>query len=157
MRLRGTAEVDRRRQRLQTTFDLINDQSLSPELLAHYSRYLCVLVSGFIEMSVKELVSHYCRLRSAAPVERYVTQQLGRLNNIDLEKLRQLVRAFNPDWLTILEEECPDELQAFLSVASTRNSVSHGGDTGITIDTVRQYFEQVAVVLMRLCELFDPG
>lgn len=90
-------------------------------------------------------------------MERYVTQQLGRLNNIDLEKLRQLVRAFNPDWLTILEEECPDELQAFLSVASTRNSVSHGGDTGITIDTVRQYFEQVAVVLMRLCELFDPG
>jgi len=157
LRPRGTAEVDRRRQRLQSTFDLINGQAIPPELLAHYSRYLCVLVSGFIETSVEELVTHYCRIRSAEPVERFVTQQVGRINNIDLDKLRQLVYTFNPDWWAILEAEHPDELQAFLSVASTRNSVSHGGDTGITIGTVCQYFDQVTVVIVRLCELFDPG
>jgi hypothetical protein len=156
LRFAGRAEVERRRQKLQATFVMVNQQDLSSELLAHYARYLCVLVSGFAEQSVKELASHYCKRRASDPVHRYVRGQLSLLRNIDLEKLRKLIQAFSPEWWQQIETDLGDELQAFVSVASTRNNVSHGGDSGITISVVGQYFEQVSRVLSRLSELFDP-
>jgi hypothetical protein len=155
--LQGRAEVARRRQRLDALFQAIEGAGLNSELTAHYARYLCVLVSGYVEQSVKELVSQYCRRRSPDPIQRYVGTQLKRLNNIDLEKLKQLVHSFNVDWWTDIENERPDELLAFGSVATVRNAISHGAETGITLSTVKQYFEQVSVVLGDLSDRFDPA
>ncbi len=152
----GRAEVARRKQRLDALFRGIDGAGLSPELTAHYSRYLCVLVSGYAEQSVKELVTQYCRSKANEPIQKYVGQQLGRLRNIDLEKLRQLVESFRADWWTGLSTAREDELSAFGSVATVRNAISHGMETGITMVTVRQYFEQISVVLDDLCDLFDP-
>jgi HEPN superfamily RiboL-PSP-like protein len=136
---------------------MVNQQKMSAEMLAHYSRYLCVLLSGFAEQSVKELASYYCKQRASSPVHRYVSMQLALIRNIDLDKLRRLVESFNTEWWRLLEEELEDELQAFVSVATTRNNISHGGDSGITLIVVRQYFEQVSRVLVRLSDLFDPS
>src|SRR5664280_3442303 len=143
----GRAEVARREQRLSALFTAIDGANLPPELTAHYSRYLCVLVSGYAEQSVKELVAQYCRSKSSEPIQRYVGKQLARLRNIDLEKLKQLLQSFKAEWWTELESEWSDELTAFGSVAAVRNAVSHGTETGITMATVRQYFNQISVVL----------
>ncbi len=113
-------------------------------------------MSGYAEQSVKELVTQYCRSKANEPIQKYVGQQLGRLRNIDLEKLRQLVESFRADWWTGLSTAREDELSAFGSVATVRNAISHGMETGITMVTVRQYFEQISVVLDDLCDLFDP-
>ncbi len=153
---RGRAEVARRKQRLVALFTAIDGAGLGPELTAHYSRYLCVLVSGYAEQSVKELVTQYCRSKANEPIQRYVGKQLGRLRNIDLEKLKQLIESFRVEWWTGLESKRGDELLAFGSVATVRNAISHGAETGITMATVRQYFEQISVVLDDLCDLFDP-
>lgn len=157
MRFEGRPEVERRRQKLQSVFTMVDQQQMSAELLAHYSRYLCVLVSGFAEQSVKELVSHYCKQRASGQVHRYVSRQLTLLRNIDLDKLRKLVESFSTEWWGLLEEELEDDLQAFVSIATTRNNISHGGDSGITLHVVRQYFEQVSRVLVRLSDFFDPS
>lgn len=152
----GRAEVLRRRQRLVATFSAIDGAGLNSELTSHYSRYLCVLVSGYAEQAVKELVRHYCRTKSSEPIQRYVGKQLGRLRNIDLEKLKQLVESFNPEWWVDIEKRRQDELSAFTSVASVRNVVSHGGNEGITMAMIKQYFEQISVVLDDLANRFDP-
>src|SRR4051794_37603923 len=96
--LQGRTEVARREQRLKSLFATLDGQGLNAELTAHYSRYLCVLVSGYAEQSVKELVAHYCRKRSSEQVQRYVGSQLKKVRNIDLEKLKQLVQLFDTEW-----------------------------------------------------------
>jgi hypothetical protein len=154
--LQGRGEVVRREQRLLSLFASIDGAGLGPELTAHYSRYLCVLVSGYAEQSVKELVTQYCRSKANEPIQRYVGKQLGRLRNIDLEKLKQLIESFRPEWWTQLEATRRDELSAFGSVATLRNAISHGMETGVTLATVRQYFDQISAVLHDLCDLFDP-
>jgi hypothetical protein len=154
--LYGRAEVERRKQRLKALFGAVSGIDIGPELLSHYSRYLCILVSGFAEQSVKELTAQYCRKRSPVPVQRYVGAQLKRLRNIDLDRLRELVQSFNVDWWSEVEANRADEIQAFGSISTVRNSVSHGGDSGITMSNVRQYFDQICVVLDDLCDKFDP-
>jgi hypothetical protein len=152
----GRHEVARRKAKLQAVFQAIDGASLQPELTSHFARYLCVLVSGFAEQSSKELVTHYCRLRSEARIQRYVGKQLKRLRNIDKEKLKQLVESFDPKWWQDLASRFPDELEAFDSVATLRNNISHGGESGVTLNTMKQYFKDVAVVVDALCDRFDP-
>ena len=65
-------------------------------------------------------------------------------------------QSFSPDWWTTLENTRTDELEAFGSVASVRNNISHGGDGGMTMATVKQYFDQISVVLDDLSDIFDP-
>ncbi|WP_372487955.1 HEPN domain-containing protein [Prescottella equi] len=152
----GRNEVGRRKQRLAATFEKIDGQGLSPELTAHYSRYLCVLVSGYAEQSVKELVNHYCRSKSEPRIQRYVGTQVKKVRNIDAEKLKQLVQSFDTAWWDELSVKYRDELPAFDSVATLRNGISHGSDSGITMSTVTQYFNQISTVLDALCDVLDP-
>lgn len=156
MTSRGRAEVSRRKQRLAATFKAIDGANLGPELTAHFARYLCVLTSGYVEQSVKELVIEYCRKRSTDPIQRYVGAQLKKLRNIDSEKLRQLVESFSIEWWRQISGNLPDELNSIGSIATVRNNVSHGGDTGITMNTVKQYFDDSSTVLAALCDFFDP-
>jgi hypothetical protein len=134
----------------------IEAASLDPELISHYSRYLCVLTSGYVEQSVKELVIHYCRRRSAEPIVRYVSQQVSQLRNINRQKLRTLIESLDSSWWTKLENSHSVELEALDSIATVRNAISHGQDTGMTIATIRQYFSDVNAVLSDLCNEFDP-
>lgn len=152
----GRNEVERRKQRLEAVVTSIDGAGLSPELTSHFARYLCVLVSGFAEQSVKELVAHYGRLKADARTQRFVGKQVARVRNIDRERLRQLVQAFDPQWWSDLENRFPDELSAFDSVATVRNGVSHGSDAGITMVTIKQYRDQIVEVVDALCDLFDP-
>lgn len=154
--LYGRAEIARRKQRLSALMTAIDSEGLSAELTSHYARYLCVLVSGHAEQSVKELVQQYCRLTSSPAVQRYVGRQLRRVRNIDTVLLKQLVESFVPAWWAELEATRPDELQAFGSIAANRNQISHGIETGITLSTVKQFFQQISTVLDDLAAFMDP-
>lgn len=156
-RPQGRAEVARRRQQLDATFAKIDGAGLSAELTAHYSRYLCVLVSGFAEQSIKELVAQYCRQRSSSQIQRFAGKQMARFRNIDLEKLKQVLESFDTAWWLSLSERRPDELSALGSVATVRNGVSHGSDSGITLATIKQYYTQISVIMEDLCDLLDPS
>jgi hypothetical protein len=156
MTSRGRAEVARRKQRLAALFKAINGADLNGELTSHYSRYLCILTSGFVEQSVKELVTEYCRNRSSEPIQRYVGTQLKKLRNIDSEKLKQLIESFSLEWWRELSDKYPDQLESIGSIATVRNNVSHGGDTGITMSTMRQYFDDACILMDKLSDLFDP-
>lgn len=135
---------------------MVDGAALSGELSSHYARYLCVLVSGYIEQSVKELVLQYVRLRSEQRVARLVGRQINRVRNIDQGSLKTLIDNLDASWWPAIEASHPDELAAFDSVVAVRNSISHGGDAGITVATIQQYFRQVSAVLKELSDLLDP-
>ncbi|WP_157987666.1 HEPN domain-containing protein [Jiangella endophytica] len=154
--IRGRADVIRRLEKFNSALTLIEGKELEAELVAHYSRYLCVLLSGVIEQSTKELVIEYARRRSSPQLHRYVQAQLRLLRNIDEEKLRKLIQSLETSWWTDLEDDYFEEIDAIRSVAGLRNSISHGGDSGITIVTVRQYYRDASKLLRALCDLLDP-
>ncbi|CPS13984.1 HEPN domain-containing protein [Mycobacteroides abscessus] len=152
---RGRDEVRRMRDRLTSIFTQIDGAGLPSELISHYSRYLAVLVSGYAEQSVKELVRQYVRTHADHRSQRYVGHQLKRIRNIDDDRLREILQSLDTTWWDDLQAEYANELEAFKSVAVVRNNVSHGGDSGITISTVRQYFDQISTVLSFLADRLD--
>jgi hypothetical protein len=156
VRFYGREEVTRKREKLKATFSAIDGVGLESELLSHYSRYLCVLISGYFEQSVKELVVQYCRDRSASQIVRYVNGQISQLRNINREKLKKLMESLDPEWWQALLRDRETELETLDSVAAIRNAISHGLDTGITMATVVQYFSQVDDLLDDISDWLDP-
>lgn len=156
MTKRGRGEVARQEQRLRAAFEAIDGSEMGPELRSHYSRYLCVLLSGHVEQCLRALLLDFAHKRASAPIVSYVGVQVGQLRNVNKDRLSQLLTAFDRALWLDLEGRCPDELEALDSIAAVRNVIAHGGESGITMATVTQYFGQIKTLLATLSDILDP-
>ena len=120
-----------------------------PELQAHWARYICILVSGFLENSIELLYAEYARKTSGPAVYRYVSKQLGWVTNPNEEAILQIAGSFNNDWrielVTFLDSDGRKE--AINGIINTRNQIAHGRDTGISIVILRDYFAKAVSVV----------
>ena len=153
---RGRNEVKRRRDRLDSVVDQVDGATLPPELLAHFARYLAILISGYVEQSAKELIREYARRQSDPRVQRLVGKHVDRFRNLDPGKLKQLLDALDPNWWPMLNDAHTDDLEALASVATLRNSVSHGGDSNASLTVVKGYLDRVENLVKWLIMLLDP-
>jgi hypothetical protein len=77
--MNGRAEVVRLKKRLDATFQRIKDLDTSPDLevRSDFARYLCVLVSGYLEKAVVELVQEHARTNGSPTLQRFVEHRNG--------------------------------------------------------------------------------
>lgn len=121
----GRGEVARLQRKLDATFQRAAGIQGDLELLADFARYLCVLVSGFLEQSVRELVLEHTRKKASPTVQRYVESRLRRFTNAKAQRLIDLVGSFDTDWRRDLEDYLVDERKAAVdSVIDLRNTIS---------------------------------
>ena len=148
-------EVVQRRARLTATFALVarmNDQELQSE----FAKYLCVLVSGFLEQAVRDILLSYASLNSDQIVTRYVEGTVDR-TNLNAQRLGELVGLFSSDWQKELNAYVVDERRAALgNIRANRNAIAHGGDSTITLRQVRDYYDRINEVLDFLVDLTLP-
>ena len=153
----GRAEVNRLRQILEGTFDRAMSIGPDPELQSDFARYLCILVSGFLEKAVAELVLEHARRHSQASIQRFVEYRSRRITNINAQRLQELLGTFDPVWQSDLEKFLVDERKAAVdSIVSLRNLISHGQSVGVTFVRVKEYYEHVREVLEHVADLCAP-
>lgn len=145
----GRTLVATHRARLESTF--VRIQSLSAEDLevrSDFARYLCVLVSGFVETAISELAAEYCQRYSAPTVSNYAQNQLARLQNVKSERLLQLIGSFDPKWRIELEKFIDGARKDALdSVVDLRNKIAHGESVGVTYVRIREYYQRIAEII----------
>jgi len=137
------------KQRLDTLFSKIKElPSDDFELKSHWARYLCILVSGFLETGIREIYAEYTRKKASPYVVNYVVAQLNSLQNPKMEKILQLARCFNPEWEKSLRESTEGELKDSVdSIVNNRNQIAHGKQTGITYNTISSYYNDAIKVI----------
>lgn len=139
MRNREIASYEMRLDRLFKKFDNLTDD---PELLAHWSRYLCILVSGYLEESIRTIFRVYSRTKSSPNVANHVETSLQHFQNPKMELILTLCGSFSQQWRNSLEEISKDEIKDSInSIVNTRNRVAHGEDVGITPGILRNYYK----------------
>ncbi|ETX02965.1 MAG: hypothetical protein ETSY2_34435 [Candidatus Entotheonella gemina] len=155
--MNGRAEVTRLKQRLDSTFQRINNISPDLELQSDFARYLCILVSGYLEKAVVALVLEHARQNGSPSLQRFVEQHTRRFTNANSQRLLTFLGNFNPDWRRALESFLIDELKdAVDSVVNLRNTIAHGESVGITYHRVADYYEIVQRVVDRIADLCAP-
>lgn len=141
-------DVVRYQKRLDGLFKQVSLLGDNAELQSHWARYLCVLVSGFIEISVRSLYSGYAKNKAAPYVANFVEHYLERLQNPNMDRIVTLAGAFSPKWEEELRIVTEGELKdAVDSVVANRNRIAHGDDVGITFARVQGYYKRVARVV----------
>lgn len=155
--MNGRAEVSRLLQRLEATFKRVDLAQADPELQSDFAKYLCILVSGFVETAVKELLLEHSRNNAAPTLQRYVEARTRRLTNLKSKRLLDLLGDFDPDWREKLSLLLVDEKKDALdSVIDLRNKIAHGESVGLTYQRIVDYFKHIKPIIEEVADICAP-
>lgn len=155
--MNGRAEVSRLKQRLDATFKRVANIGGDLELQSDFARYLCVLVSGYLETAVTELVLEHARRAGGPSLQRFVDLRTRRFANANAQRLQDLLGSFDSDWRVALETLLVDEFKdAVDSIVDLKNTIAHGGSVGVTYQRVSDYYARVQRVVEQIADLCAP-
>lgn len=140
-------EIGRQQQRLD---DLFSKAKLlaDTEMQAHWCRYLCVLVSGYIENSVRETFSEVALTRSDPVVANFVQNRLRQFQNPKMGNILDLLAAFSQQWKLDLETSTDGQLsESINSIVGNRHKIAHGDSVSLTLSSLRQYYRDAIRVI----------
>ena len=147
------------RQRFQTYHDLLQHVSRfqnDTRLLAEWSKYLCILLYGCIEQSVKLIFREYARRRCDLSILAFVEHKLERYNKINAIEVVNIARLFNADLANRMTGADDRFTSAVNSVVDIRNRIAHGDYVGISYHTIRDYHDRVRSYIELLEDVFIP-
>jgi hypothetical protein len=149
-------EITRQRQRLDDLFQKANKLP-DAELQSHWSRYLCVLVSGFLENSVRITYTEYAQRRSNVLVSDFVESRLRQFQNPKMGSILELTAGFSQEWKQRLESDTSGQLaESVNSIVGNRHKIAHGESVGLSLRTLSQYYGdalKVVELLRQQCGL----
>ena len=118
------------------------------EVQSHWAQYLCVVVSGFIENSVRLTYAEYARKRADASVAGFVASRLRQFQNPKMGSILDLAGAFSEEWKQRLESDTSGQLaESVNSIVGNRHKIAHGESVGLSLHTlIRYYGDAVKVV-----------
>jgi hypothetical protein len=144
-----TRFIDRHRKKL--TYLLKNvpvDPTGSLEIQAHWARYTCIVMSGYIEDAVKGLFSAYTAERAPTKVFNYVSSQLKYFQTADTDSLGALVSKFDKAWMDSFNTFLTDERKSAVnSVVGNRHRIAHGLDVSVTMSQLGEWYPKVNEVI----------
>jgi len=139
--------VNQHRSRLDKLFgrvSTINDL----EMQAQWARYLCVLVSSFIEGSIRAIVGDYAGARSSKNIANYIQKKLSRETNLNTSRIVGLLSQFDPDVGKELERSTNGELKyAIDSIVANRHNIVHGRDVSVSYVRIYDWYKKAVKVI----------
>ena len=117
---------------------------------------MAVWISGYLEVTCRDVLLTYAERRSNESVARFVGLQLRRLRSPNTRAILNLVDSF--------DESRAKELEKFISqkgikdsidgVVALRNQIAHGISANTTITNVKAQFDDSRQLAEKLKELF---
>lgn len=129
---------------LFATCDLIGDE----EIKSHFSKYLCVKVSGLLENYMKSQVGDYVDATCSQATAKYVKNKLRTFTNIDYKKLSSFLESFDSNWCSEFQRLVVDDMKSSLNgIISNRNNIAHGVNDSITPSVIKRHYENLKLII----------
>lgn len=153
--MKASVQIHRSRRNIERILEMARQDLNDMERQAHLVRYACVLISGFIETSVRAILTEVCQ-HARPEVRCFAQAKLEGFQNPTMDKIERLVRDFCPAWADELRDSLPDEVrEAVNSVVANRHRIAHGRDSSVGLVAVRDWFKgSITLVdeLERMCK-----
>ena len=146
--------IHQQKQRLDQLFKAANALT-DPEMQSHWCRYLCVLVSGFLENSVEICLGEYTRRSTTPYVSNFVSAKLRGFQNPRMGAILELVGYFSPEWKAEIETATQGQLSDSVnSIVGNRHKIAHGESVSLSICSLTAYYQdaiKVVELLQKTC------
>ena len=124
------------------------------EAKAHWAKYVCVLVSGYIEQAVKEVLLEHSAQSAAPRVSSYVEKTWPISKNMACSSISEILGHFDTRWsenfATWIDEK-EERKKEINEIVAWRNSIAHGKESSTNNVTIGS----VATKFSSACELVD--
>ncbi len=150
------SEAWRLKQRLDATFERIRSEDIeSIELQADFAKYLCVLISGYLERSIIEIVQEHARQNGSLTLARFVEAKTKRFTNARPQKIKELLDSFDQEWGREIEGFLNAGMgESVSTIISNRHQIAHGFSSDITISQVQNHYKDIQKIVdkvQRIC------
>lgn len=141
--------------RVRVKFDRMRELPDDDEIRSDWSRYLCVLTAGLLETALNRILGEYVASHSE---DDRIIKRLNRKRDRHVtpgkNRIIQALGDFDEEWRREMSEFLAGEYGAVVdSVMNNRNRIAHGGDVGLTPDTMKRQFDGVIRVIERIDSL----
>jgi hypothetical protein len=121
---------------------------METELRADFARHLCILVSGFLDQTIKNFTIEYVKKRAAPQITHYISNSITNLTNLKSGKLSTHLLSFDANWKSELDKLLADERKdAIDSLVTLRHGIAHGKPGDVTIIRVKGYYREIVKVV----------
>lgn len=128
------------------------------ETEADFARHLIILLAGYFEKALAEIVVAYASGKAPPPIVSYLDNQLQWLTNVDRERLVRLIGTLDAKWQMQVEVFVVDKREASLnSVIALRNNIAHGGAGSVSLLQVSEYWKSLQEVVQFVNDLLAPA
>jgi hypothetical protein len=146
-------DVVREKQKIDHIFKLAGQLEPDEELLAHWAKYLCVLTSGFIENSLRIILTQFAKNKANQQVANFVESRIRMITNLNEERIGQLLGAFSSEWRDKFTGKRTDAQKAAIdSVIANRHLIAHGQSVSLTLARMKEYYTEVVKTITMIDE-----
>ncbi|MYC47061.1 MAG: hypothetical protein F4X45_01835 [Chloroflexi bacterium] len=129
---------------LDEVFDRASKMLADPDVQADYARYLCVLVTGYLERSVRKTILDFVDLHGNPRFSRYIEWSLRPARNMRAKEILDILKRFDDGWKLALEGKLTlRHREAIGSVYANRNKIAHGEDVDLAYRQIRADYDLV--------------
>jgi hypothetical protein len=115
-----------------------------PAIKSEWSKYLCILVSGFIEESLRVLLEKYCENKASANIQKFVGKKIDNITNCKTEKIKRILLEFSSDWENEFTNKINDQIKTAIdNVVQNRHKIAHGKSIPMSYHNILNYYNNV--------------
>lgn len=141
--------------RITSLIRKVGDDSSSSdtEIQAHQAKYIAVLVSGYLEQAIKEVLLDHTKNGTHRRIRNYVENSWPTSKNMWCAAIAEMLGQFEKAWKAEFEKWLEDNFEFKADINSLikwRNLISHGNEvdtTGVTLHSVKDKFETAKKVV----------
>lgn len=126
------------------------------EIKSHISRYLCVLVSGYLEEAIKIIIRDYSSNKSHTNISNYINSSTSHITNLKFNNICTFLNQFNSEWKESLDNRVSDaERDAIDSLVANRHLIAHGHDVGVSYVRINDWYKNTKSVVNKINEIIN--
>ena len=149
--------VHRDKQKLDNLYTKISSITQT-EMKAHWAKYLCVLTSGYIENSVRNIISDYSNNKASAPLANFIQRKIKGVTNLKNNNIIDLLNAFNSVWGDKYRDNITEEqTDAINSVVANRHLIAHGRNVGLTYISMKDYYDEIKPTVKLIYDIVNEN
>ena len=131
-------------------------RELSNENRSRLAQLMTIWASGYLETTCREVLRAYAEQHADPKVLRFVSQNLERFGNPNMERILNLVRSCDKDSASQLEGYARGSIKESVNgMVAQRHRIAHGRSTDTTIARVSEQFEDAKKLANKLKSLLQ--
>lgn len=140
---------------LITRIKRLKGTAVDIEIQSDLSKYLCILLSGYFEKSITDIINSYAE-KFSPQIERCIQTEFKWTTNIKMARLLEILDKFSSEWKSILEKDPSynDYKDTLDSIVNNRNNIAHAQGSSVTLAQLEYYYTIIEKIIDKVRTLF---